>query len=131
MSDEIEMWGPDPRALAELHDAPWRGGRAPDFGDLVGACKGHPNPDLWFSDLPGERLEAQELCLTCPAAAACFAQSSGTSGIWGGKPRDGKSIRPDVCSKGHDDWVVTAAQRTCRTCQTAARRARRAARAAA
>ena len=123
--DEVTLWTPNPVALAELHDASWRGRSAPDFGEAVGSCRAHPNPDIWFSDHPRERLEAQAICATCPVAEGCFAQSpKEETGIWGGKPRDGRPIRPDVCSKGHDTWRTrSGGRRYCITCRREARAA--------
>jgi hypothetical protein len=38
-----------------------------------GVCATHPQPHLWGSGDPGERLAAQRLCLSCPALAPCRA----------------------------------------------------------
>lgn len=53
-----------------------------------GACRTHPDPDLWFSgeNTPGQQ-EAAAICGTCPVAASCldYALSvPGLHGIWAG-----------------------------------------------
>lgn len=54
------------------------------------AC-GPDSADLFFSDRASETEDAQELCKSCPVAAACAADAaaSGTrAGVWGGADRE-------------------------------------------
>jgi Transcription factor WhiB len=54
-----------------------------------GACRSHPDPDLWFADghSKARQRQAIAICRTCPARAACLAYAlavPGLDGIWAG-----------------------------------------------
>lgn len=68
---------------------------------MIGNCTGHPEPDLWFPELPpnrpsinatvalaGKVNEAISLCRTCPVKVECDIEGSKPEnlayGIWGG-----------------------------------------------
>ena len=125
----VTLWGPSPEAITELACADWRQKSAPRFeeGEVV-ACHGHPNPDIWFSDIPEERVEAQSICLACPSRWSCSTQTvDEVHGIWAGDARDGKPIelKPDVCAEGHEDWGTDKrGWRFCRECGRIKARAR-------
>lgn len=36
-----------------------------------GACVGHPEPDLWFSDRRADKARARLICRTCPVQREC------------------------------------------------------------
>jgi WhiB family redox-sensing transcriptional regulator len=51
-----------------------------------GSCIGH-DPEMWFSVLPLRRIDAAEICGSCPVRARCLAWASETGqrfGVWGG-----------------------------------------------
>lgn len=54
-----------------------------------GACRTHPDPDLWFADGHSKtrQRKAIAICRTCPVRAACLAHAltvRGLDGIWAG-----------------------------------------------
>ena len=68
---------------------------------MIGNCTGHPDPDMWFPELPphrpsitataalAERVnEAISLCKSCPSMIECGSEGSKPEnrayGIWGG-----------------------------------------------
>lgn len=68
---------------------------------MIGNCTGHPDPDMWFPELPphrpstiatavlAERVnEAISLCKSCPSMIECDSEGSKPEnrayGIWGG-----------------------------------------------
>ncbi len=76
-----------------------------------GICA-RPGPDLWFSDVRVERIQAATLCLTCPALDACqeLAATRKTQewGVWAGIDRHPVSHHR-AQPKGHEPA-------TCQTC---------------
>ena len=53
--------------------------------DLEGAaCKGHADPDIFFSDSQKAQRERDKLCPTCPVRDSCEAYGeSQVYGVWG------------------------------------------------
>jgi WhiB family redox-sensing transcriptional regulator len=50
-------------------------------------CRSH-DPDLWFSESPGELERAKQLCAGCPIKAACLDSALTRQepwGVWGGE----------------------------------------------
>ena len=131
-SEQVSMWGVNPEAITELACADWKKKKAPRFEEAaVLACHGHPNPDIWFSDVPEERVEARSICLACPSRLTCDMQTLDEEhGVWAGAARDSKPIelKPDVCAEGHSDWATRKdGRRYCRECKATRKRERRAA----
>ena len=118
----------------ELRVAEWARKGAPRLPG-VGSCYDAPNPDLWFSDRPTDRLEAALICQGCPMNPECAdsaAKNGEAEGTWAGEHRDGFSTatpRCGVCDS--TDWDDRPSGRRCRGCHRRAERARRAARRAA
>lgn len=128
---EVTLWGANPEAITELAYAGWLGKAAPQL-PTPGVCATHENPDLWFSDVPEERVKAVALCGECPARLACLAQAVANGevdGIWGGVAFDGKPTElPKPCHEGPEDWGFRKnGHRYCKACLRAQAKARRAA----
>lgn len=68
---------------------------------MIGNCTGHPEPDMWFPEIPrgrptitstvelaGKVNEAIKLCQSCPSMIECGVEGSKPEnlpyGIWGG-----------------------------------------------
>lgn len=52
------------------------------------ACRGVPNPDMFFPERGQSRKEAKKMCAECPVSDECneYASRTGTTyGIWGGQ----------------------------------------------
>jgi hypothetical protein len=93
-------WVRNARARAKGEDVPTkpkrrtvRAGRAVirfgvEMPDLPGAACVGEDPELWFSDDPGERDLAVRICRGCPVRTGCleFANRNRTRhGVWGGE----------------------------------------------
>ena len=131
----LSEFRPNPEALNELAYAGWRKLGAPRFpAGTECACHHHPNPDLWFSDEPAERIEAARICTDeCQAVSLCESLTLDEAhGIWAGRSRDGRPVDnsptvESVCRKGHNDWrLLPSGRRRCRTCHAKAESRRRA-----
>lgn len=101
------------------------------------ACKGHPNPDLWFPDVGDMGFQAKRICADCPVREECaeFGKSE-QYGIWGGlgyksrqPQRRGPRIREvkgPMCGYGHmmtaeNTVIMSEGKRFCRECRRQAR----------
>lgn len=57
---------------------------------LHGACAGHPAPDIWHTEQPGNGWQprlAKKICAECPVLNQCFEYSIANEepfGIWAG-----------------------------------------------
>lgn len=60
------------------------------------ACRGDPNHEAWFPYPSQDFAYARTVCGSCPIRRECgeFAESTGQSGVWGGREFDrGRMIR--------------------------------------
>ncbi|MEV5300279.1 WhiB family transcriptional regulator [Amycolatopsis methanolica] len=70
------------------------------------ACHGE-DPDLWFSDRPGDVDRAVQACRRCPLLRKClrYALVHGqNSGVWGGMPEEQRAaLRAELLDRTGDE----------------------------
>lgn len=94
------------------------------------ACRDQPDPNLWFSDNPYDRVMAATICeRDCPVKDLCERAATDRKEHWGiyggidfGARRGRKRTRPAYCINGHllaDDMYVLRGGREvkCGTCR--------------
>lgn len=70
------------------------------------------DPDLWFSDDPGELLYAKALCGQCPIRSQCLAAALERAepwGVWGGEIFDQGSVVENKRARGRPRKDAVAA----------------------
>ena len=52
------------------------------------SCAHHPEPELWTSGQPADKVRAIRVCRACPVRTVCRDESvTETYGVWGGVDR--------------------------------------------